>query len=342
MGQAVKKRKKRIVGKIFFVLGLIISVSIGSMAATVVHKGNSMLGLINYDSNTKLSSLDMSKYQLDKDTEIVNILLVGADKNADEQNSSSAERRSDSMMIATMDIRNNKLKITSLMRDMYVAIPGYGSNKLNAAYSFGGIELLYETIAQNFGIQMDGYAEVNFDAFIDVIDELGGIEATLTKSEAVNLNNTNYIKRKKYRNLKVGKQTLNGYQALGYCRIRHGKRQADGRYPGVYTASGKGDDYGRTERQRLVIQAIFKKAKTLSPTDLLELAEVVLPSIKTDISKDMIYTYLVTLVQMGTTQVKQFSIPIDGGYTNQTINGGQCLVPDLAANRNAMKKFIFN
>ena len=123
MGQAVKKRKKRVVGKIFFVLGLIVSVSIGSMAATVVHKGNSMLGLINYDNSTKLSSLDMSRYQLDKDTEIVNILLVGADKNADEQNSSKAERRSDSMMIATMDIRNNKLKITSLMRDMYVAIP---------------------------------------------------------------------------------------------------------------------------------------------------------------------------------------------------------------------------
>lgn len=342
MGQAVKRKKKRIVGKIFFVLGLIVSVSIGSMAATVVHKGNSMLGLINYDDKTKLSKLDMSKYQLDKDMEIVNILLVGADKNADEQNSSKAERRSDSMMIATMDIRNNKLKITSLMRDMYVAIPGHGSNKLNAAYSFGGIELLYETIAQNFGIQMDGYAEVNFDAFIDVIDELGGIEATLTKSEAVNLNHTNYIKRKKYRNLKVGKQKLNGYQALGYCRIRHGKKQANGRYPGVYTASGKGDDYGRTERQRLVIQAIFKKAKTLSPTDLLNLAEVVLPSIKTDISKDMIYTYLMTLVQMGTTQINQFSVPIDGGYTNQTINGGQCLVPDLAANRNALKKFIFN
>lgn len=339
---AKKKRRGKVVGKVFFVLGLILSISIGSMAATVVHKGNSMLGLINYDEENSLSTMDLSKYKLDKDTEIVNILLVGADKNADEQNQKGAERRSDSMMIATLDIKHSKLKITSLMRDMYVTIPGYGGNKLNAAYSFGGITLLYETIAENFGIQMDGYAEVNFDAFVNVIDKLGGIEVTLTESEAKNLNDTNYIKRKKYRNLKVGTQVINGYQALGYCRIRHGKRQADGRYPGVYTASGKGDDYGRTERQRLTMQAILKKVKTLSPMELLELAEVILPNIKTDISKKMIYTYLMTVIQMGTTELKQFSIPIEGGFTSQTINGGQCLVPDLPANKSALKKFIFN
>lgn len=338
---ANKKRKGRVVGKVFFVLGLILSISIGSMAATVVHKGNSMLGLINYDDKNSLTTMDLSKYKLDKDTEIVNILLVGADKNADEQNKKGAEQRSDSMMIATMDIKHSKLKITSLMRDLYVDIPGYGKNKLNAAYKFGGIQLLYETIAQNFGIQMDGYAEVNFDAFVNVVDKMGGIEVTLTESEAKNLNDTNYIKRKKYRNVKVGKQTINGYQALGYCRIRHGKRQPDGRLPGVYTASGKGDDYGRTERQRLTIQAILKKVKTQSPTELLELAEVLLPNIKTDISKKMIYTYLMTVIQMGTTELKQFRIPIDGGFSSQTINGGSCLVPDLEVNRNALKKFIF-
>lgn len=340
MAKGKKKGKGRIVGRIFFVLGLILSISVGSMAATVVHKGDSMLGLINYDEKS-LSTMDMSKYELDKDTEIVNILLVGADKNADEQNKKGAERRSDSMMIATMDIKHRKLKITSLMRDLYVEIPGHGGNKLNAAYSIGGIQLLYETIAENFGIQMDGYAEVNFDAFVNVIDELGGIEVTLTESEAKHLNNTNYIKRKKYRNVKVGFQKINGYQALGYCRIRHGKRQANGKYPGVYTASGKGDDYGRTERQRLTMQAVLKKVKTLSPMELLELAEVIMPNIKTDVSKNSIYSYLMAVIKMGTTELKQFSIPIEGGFTSQMINGGQCLVPDLQANKNALRKFIF-
>ncbi len=343
MGSRTKKKKGKgsVAARIFFVIGLIFSVSAGSLAATAVHKSDELLGLMNYDSSGALSGADLSRYKLDADTEVVNILLVGADKNNDEQNKAGAERRSDSMMIATMDIKNGKLKLTSLMRDMYVDIPGYGGNKLNAAYSFGGIRLLYETIAENFGIQMDGYAEVNFDAFVNVIDEIGGVELTLTDSEAENLNNTNYIKRKKYRNLKTGTQTLNGYQALGYCRIRHGKMRPDGSYPGVYTADGKGDDYGRTERQRMTVEAIFKKVKTMSPMDILALAEVVLPNIKTDISKDRIYAYISTLIQMGTTKIHQFAIPVDGYFTSQTINGQDCLVPDLEANREALKKFIF-
>ncbi len=263
-----------------------------------------------------------------------------ADKNNDEQDK-DVDRRSDSMMIATLDVKHNKLKITSLMRDMYVQVPGHGGRKLNAAYSFGGIKLLYETIADSFGISMDGYAEVNFDAFVNVIDELGGIEVTLTESEAKHLNSTNYIKRKKYRNVKVGKQVINGYQALGYCRIRHGKRQADGKLPGVYTASGKGDDYGRTERQRLTMQAILKKVKALSPEELLKLAEVVMPNITTDVSKKKIYTYMMAVIQMGTTELHQSVIPIEGAFTSQSINGEECLVPDLAANKSALKKFIF-
>lgn len=101
---------------------------------------------------------------------------------------------------------------------MYVDIPGYGGYKLNAAYSFGGIKLLYKTLAKNFGIKLDGYVEVNFDAFVNVIDELGGIEVNLTDSEALNLRQTNYIKRRKYRSVKKGKQIFNGQQALGYCR----------------------------------------------------------------------------------------------------------------------------
>jgi LCP family protein required for cell wall assembly len=335
-----KKSKGKIVGRIFLVLGILLSMTAGSGLAYVKHESDQLLSMINYDNSGTVSDVDLSQYELTSDTDIINVLLVGADKNSDEQNE-NVERRSDSMMIATLDLKHDKLKVTSLMRDMYVEIPGYGGNKLNAAYAYGGIQLLYQTLAQNFGIKLDGYMEVNFDAFINVIDELGGIEVNLTKSEAYNLRNTNYIKRKKYRNVKKGKQTFNGQQALGYCRIRHGKRRADGSYPGVYTASGKGDDYGRTERQRLTVQAILKKVKQKSASELLELAEVILPNIKTDLSKDDIYSYLVTVFRMGTTKVNQYSIPIEGGYTSQKINGQACLVPDLESNRSALNKFIF-
>ena len=237
-------------------------------------------------------------------------------------------------------LKHKKLKVTSLMRDMYVEIPGYGKNKFNAAYSFGGIKLLYKTIASNFGIKLDGYAEVNFDAFIDVINAVGGVEATLTESEATNLNDTNYIRRKKYRNVKVGTQVLNGYQALGYCRIRHGKWK-NGHYPAVLTASGKGDDYGRTERQRLVVQALLKKVKSLSVDKWMELIDVILPNVTTDLDKDSIYSYVLAVVKMGTTDIKQYHLPADGAYTSEKINGADCLVVDVEKNKKALSDFIY-
>lgn len=340
MAKKNKSGKKRVVGKVFLVIGILISMAVGSMAATAQYRVSGSLNLLNYDKTNSLDKVDVSKYDTLSDSEIVNILLVGADKNLDEQNAGGAARRSDSMMIATLDMKHKKLKVTSLMRDMYVEIPGHGSRKLNAAYSLGGIKLLYETIAKNFGIKMKGYAEVNFDAFVDVINAVGGVEATLTESEAVNLNDTNYIKRKKFRNVKVGKQVLNGYQALGYCRIRHGKWK-NGHYPAVLTASGKGDDYGRAERQRLVIQALLKKVKSMSINKWLELVDIILPNVKTDLDEDEIYSYLMAIVKMGTTELKQYSLPIQNGYTSQKINGEDCLVPDLEKNKKALKKYIF-
>ncbi len=340
MAKKNKSGKKRVVGKVFLVIGILISMAVGSMAATAQYRVSGSLDLLNFDKTNSLDKVDVSKYDTLSDSEIVNILLVGADKNLDEQNAGGAARRSDSMMIATLDMKHKKLKVTSLMRDMYVEIPGHGSRKLNAAYSLGGIKLLYETIAKNFGIKMKGYAEVNFDAFVEVINAVGGVEATLTESEAVNLNDTNYIKRKKFRNVKVGKQVLNGYQALGYCRIRHGKWK-NGHYPAVLTASGKGDDYGRAERQRLVIQALLKKVKSMSVNKWLELVDIILPNVKTDLDKDEIYSYLMAIVKMGTTELKQYSLPIQNGYTSQKINGEDCLVPDLEKNKKALKKYIF-
>ena len=343
MKKKKRRRTRRVISRVLLVFGVMLSAVAGVMVATLVHKGDKALGMINYDENKTLEQVDLSKYKLKSDTQIVNVLLVGADKNLDELSKKGADRRSDSMMIATLDIKHGKLKLTSLMRDMYLPVPGYGNQKLNSAYYYGGIPLLYETIAQNFDIKMDGYAEVNFDAFINVIDKLGGVEVELTESECDALNNTSAaIKRKKYRNMKVGKQILNGHQALGYCRVRKGRKLPNGRILGVYTKSGKGDDFGRVERQRLTIQSIVNKVKKLSPTELIDLAADVLPSVTTDIPKDDIYSYMLSVVGMGSTKLNQFVVPKDGTYSNQTINGQSVLVPDLPKNKAALKKFIFN
>lgn len=339
MAKNKKKGKGKVVARVFLVLGIILSMAVGSGAAVVMNTAKDSLSLLNYDKNA-LEDVDVSKYDTVSDSEIINILLVGADKNENEQDSVGAARRSDSMMIATLDMKHKKLKVTSLMRDMYVPIPEHGSQKLNAAYSNGGIKLLYKTIASNFGIKVAGYVEVNFDNFVEVINAVGGVEATLTESEAVNLNDTNYIKRKKYRNVKQGKQILNGYQALGYCRIRHGKKR-NGRTPSVVTASGKADDYGRTERQRLVVQALLKKVKAMPPTKWMELLGIILPNVKTDLSEDKITSYVLAAIKTGATEVNQCSLPVDGGYSSQMINGQACLVPDLAKNKAALSDFIY-
>lgn len=334
------KGKKKVIGKIFLVLGIIVSMATGSVLATMQYRVSGSIHLMNFDDTNSLDKVDISKYDTVSDSEIINILLVGTDKNPDEQNTEGASRRSDSMMIATLDMKHKKLKVTSLMRDMYVPIEGHGSQKLNSAYMFGGIQLLYKTLASNFGIKVDGYAEVNFDAFVEVINAVGGVEATLTESEAENLNDTNYIKRKKFRNVTVGKQVLNGYQALGYCRIRHGKWK-NGHSAAVITASGKRDDYGRTERQRLIMQAILQKVKSMSPTKWMEMVNIVLPNVKTDLTEDEIKSYIFAVVRMGTTELNQFSLPVDGGYTNQMIDGQQCLVPDLVKNKTELSNFIY-
>ena len=156
-----------------------------------------------------------NKEDLTFDKDVVNILLVGSDNGA--QGSEDGDHgRSDSMMVATINFKTKELKLTSFLRDMYVEIPGHGRNKLNAAYAFGGEELLYQTLAQNFNIKIDKFCVVDLSAFEKVINRIGGIEMTLEKREAEYLNTTNYISKKKYRNVKPGKQTLNG--GIGLCK----------------------------------------------------------------------------------------------------------------------------
>ena len=229
------------------------------------------------------------------------------------------------------------------MRDMLVDIPDHGSNKLNAANSFGGIELLYKTIAQNFNIELDGYVEVGFDAFEKIVNAVGGVEVELTESEASYLNTTNYISKKRFRNVVVGKQKLNGNQALGYCRIRKS---------GVTTITGLIDDYGRTWRQRTVISGVFNKIKSLSLPECLDLANDILGEVTTDLTNDAIINYMKDVIFMGTTEVSQLQIPISGyfrsSYDGEYSVGSVLILTDgsssernLSNNAEALNKFIF-
>ena len=199
-------------------------------------------------------------------------------------------------------------------------------------------QLLYKTIAQNFNIQLDGYVEVSFDAFKTIVNDVGGVEIELTESEAAYLNATNYIRPAKYRNVKAGKHTLNGAQALGYCRIR---KYAKGIQP--VTPTGQIDDYGRTWRQRNAITSIFNKVKKMPMSKWLDIAKDVLKkNVKTDLTNKQIINYIKDVVMMGTTTIHQLQIPVNPYFSGGNVPGvGSCLSIQKEYQADAINQFIF-
>ena len=322
--QKKKRRKRR--KRVLISLCLILSILVGYGVAQAERAMNSILNTRGDAQEGDINDVDLSNIDVIGDDNIINILLIGSDKRA----SQTTIGRSDSTMIATLDMRHNQLKLTSLMRDMYVEIPGYESNRFNAAYSFGGVPLVYQTIATNFGVRLDGYVLVDFAAFENVINEIGGVEVTITESEYRHLQSYYSVpKRKKYKDalkLKPGKNNMNGIQALAYSRIRK---------------EGNGD-FRRTERQRVVLQAIFTKAKGLSFNELIKTMQSVLPYISTDLTNEEIISYMKSMLFMGTTEINQYRLPVDGTFTDETIRSMKVLVPDIPRNAELLQNFIFN
>ncbi len=320
-----EKGSMKMVKKILFGIALLLSLIGGCYAG----KMTSTLDLMNRDTGNKLSDVDLGDIQVTTDNDIVNILLVGSDTRS--ELGKEKYGRSDTVMIATIDNKHNCLKLTSLMRDMNVEIPGYGKHKFNAAFSYGGPELLYKTIATNFGISLDGYAEVDFEAFKDIVDEVGGVEVELTEQEAQYLNTTNYIHGKSNRNVVAGWNTMNGAQALGYCRVRK-----------IANINGTNNDQGRTERQRMVMSGIFDKVKKMPMSKWMKIIDVVLPNITTDISNSEIISYATTVVTMGTTKINQYRIPVEGHYHGaQSATDGDVLELN-PENKDLLQTFLFD
>ncbi len=242
-----------------------------------------------------------------EDPSVINILLIGV-----ENYEGYAYGRSDSMMIASMDKDGGDLKLVSLMRDMYVEIPGYADNRLNAAYALGGAKLLMETIELNFGLKCDGYVYVDYSGFEAIVDYLGGIEISLTEEEAQYLNTTNYISDKKQRHVVEGSQIMTGNQVVGYCRIRH-----------VKAANGLQNDFGRTYRQRVVMDKIFEKYKSQPLTELYKIMSECFKYVKCPAGLESLAAECMqTVVEQKMFTLKTYRIPVSGYYDQTDIIRG--------------------
>jgi len=238
---------------------------------------------------------------------LVNILLIGQDRRPGE-----GRTRSDAMILCTVNKETKTLTMTSFLRDLYVQIPGYQDTKLNAAYAYGGMPLLDESLALNFGVHVDANVEVDFSGFQGIIDALGGVGIWLTEAEANHLN-SEYGKWA----LTAGSNWLTGEQALAYSRIRY-----------------LDSDFGRTNRQRTVLVSLLESVRGASLDHLLDLVNTVLPMITTDMTDAEIIGYAMDLFPLlSDLEIVTQRVPVDGGYESAWVRDMQVLIPDLAVNR---------
>lgn len=318
-----KGRKRRLAAQILVCLLLVALFSSSALGGAAAAYYTAATGTINTDTETALKDANVVETDLVYDQDVVNILLIGADKRSDETEAG----RSDTTMIATVDLKNGKLKLTSLMRDMYIDIPGYGYHKFNAAYAYGGVQLEYETIAENFGIKLDGYVEVDMEAFREVVDLLGGVPMNLTEAEAYFLKTAYANSKHGEKNVVAGSNLLTPYQALAYCRIRQ-------------DITG---EFGRTDRQRKILISIFNELKNQDIMTITNICMKALRYVTTDLTEEQIRSLMTSVITMGTTEIEQLRIPYDGSYTEGRLggNGAWVMQVDYDLNRQAMQYFIF-
>lgn len=252
-----------------------------------------------YDNTIDTSQLEVN---VKPDTNITNIALFGLDTREYDIGT-----RSDCIIILTVDNTRGKIKLTSLMRDSLVDIPGYERNKLCHAYSYGGPELAIRTLNRTFDMNITDYAAVDFGQLKVLIDLVGGVHIDVSDEERRETNKfieeycveagvpedeIPYIKESGY-------QYLTGVPAMCYSRIRKG---------------GTGDDWGRVERQGEVLQAMFDQVKTLSKPEMVNLVQKFMPYVTTSLKPTEILPLVVGAVQNGTPILQHTRIPVDGDW----------------------------
>lgn len=309
-----------------------------------------ILKVFDYNYNNITGDPDDLGFESVIDKKITNVALFGIDS----RQVDSFKGLSDSIMILSLNAETKKVKVISVMRDSLVPITYNGKTvygKINSAYSKGGPELAIKTLNTIFGLDISEYATVNFYGMADIIDAMGGIDVELAEGE-LNVYGYEYGMRvnwgingmiaeqcnymgldaSKYLVKNAGFQHLNGVQAVAYARIRH-----------AANIEGTNDDFGRTDRQRYVMEQLFNKAVTLNTTQYISLAKSLIPCSETSLSYSQILSLAVNILLASPT-FEQSRVPLTKyQMPSKSISGyGSCLYYDLDYAGKIIRAFIYN
>lgn len=323
-----KTRSKKVRNVLIVVLSIIFAVTgsvmvygyntLGSLNYDPLDSSSTANGLTNTDVDAPLLDIDINGNKLLSDPMVLNILLFGSDSY-----SAGDSGRADSILMVSIDNRHKKLKLTSFLRDIYVSIPGYGEDKLNAAYAYGGPRLAIETIERNFGVDVDRYAVADFPGFEAIINRLGGIDLELTAEECEYLNTHCDDPNKLYGD---GMKHLSGLQALNHARNRDSIMS----------------DFDRTSRQRDVLGAVVTKMKTANLAQITGIIADVGPMVTTNLKKNEIVTLVANSITYMNYPMSEFSLPELDNFSNEYIDGAAVLlIDDMDQARYDLAKFIF-
>ncbi|MBC1340128.1 LCP family protein [Listeria welshimeri] len=308
MARHSQKRKAR-KGRIFVTILVALLILVGVVA---------VIGYFQYQSSLKEAQNDskLKEYKFNgvkADGDAINVLLIGSDSRGADQG------RSDSLMIAHYNTKTNTPKLVSIMRDTYVDIPGHGKNKINAAYSYGGPELVRQTIKENFGVDVEYYVVANFEGFPKIVDTLApeGIKINAEKDMSKNIDVS----------IKKGEQVMDGKTLLQYARFR---KDAEG-------------DFGRIRRQQQVLEAL--KEQALDVGDVTKIPDVIgklQGYSSTNIPNGTLMSIGADFLLGKTKTMEKFAIPVEGKWHNERIEGAGSVLrlDDMAANAKALQDFL--
>lgn len=252
--------------------------------------GTTSSGDVSASDNDSEKSENSGSTAKNEKKQVTNILLLGEDAYSNEAG------RSDAIMVLSIDGRNKKVRLVSIMRDIYVSVEGHGNTKINHAYAYGGPPLSIKTVNQNFLLDIRDYIKVDFSGLEKVVDLMGGVEVTIKDYEVKAMTSKGITA--------PGDYNLNGAQALAYSRIR---------YYG-------NNDFERTERHRTIMSKLLEKINARGPGEFPAIVSAILPYVETSMDKTQIIDMGIKTLSLGMNGIEKTRIPYDGHYTD--INNG--------------------